>query len=147
MEEYHASFTEYLLAAQLFSMTAELFAEKTRDNQYVRKVKNYIKHSYMNNISIEEIARAVSLDRGYLSRLFKKETGRTMQEYLIGVRMKHARILLRNGKTVTETATLCGYTDVYNFSKMFKKTQGISPSELQKNGSATEIIPQEQNPV
>ena len=113
-------------------MTAELFIEENRDNQYIRKVKNYIKYSYMSNIRVEEIAKAVALDRYYLSRIFKKETGKTIQEYLIDVRMKHACSFLSEGRSVSESAALCGYFDLPNFSKMFKCMYGMSPTKFQK---------------
>lgn len=132
VEEHQDVYTEYILTSQLFKMTAELFAEEKQENQYVRKVKNYIKYSYMNTIRIEEIAKAVSLDRYYLSRIFKKETGKTMQEYLLGVRMKHACALLSDGVSISEAATLCGYPDVSSFSKMFKRIYGETPSNYRK---------------
>ena len=135
VEEHQDKYTEYILTSQLFRMTAELFAEEKQDNQYVRKVKNYIKYSYMNAIRVEEIAKAVSLDRYYLSRIFKKETGQTMQEYLVGVRMKHACVLLCDGRSISDTATMCGYPDISNFSKMFKRIYGMTPSEYQKSNA------------
>ena len=132
VEDHQDKYTEYILTSQLFRMTAELLAEEKQDSQYVRKVKNYIKYSYMNDISVEQIAKAVSLDRYYLSRLFKKETGRTIQEYLVKTRMKQACSLLSQSRSVSETATLCGYPEVSNFSRMFKKHFGISPSKYKE---------------
>lgn len=133
VEEHQNNFTEYILASQLFRMTAELFTDEKPDNQYIRKVKNYIKHSYMNDIRVEEIAKAVSLDRRYLTRLFKKQTGKTIQDYLVSVRMKHASDFLSKGISVSESAALCGYFDLSNFSKMFKRIYGVSPKEFQRN--------------
>ena len=76
---------------------------------------------------MEEIARQMNLDRRHLSRLFRRETGRSLQAFLISVRMEEADRYLRQGIPVGETARLCGYADVFNFSKMFKKTYGVSP--------------------
>ena len=132
MEEYRDGVTEYVLAGQLFRLTAELFAEEKHNNQYVRKVKNLIKNSYMDEIRIEQIAKEVSLDRRYLSRIFKKETGKTIQEYLVNTRMRYACIFLKDGRSISECAALCGYSDLPNFSKMFKRTHGVSPTEFQK---------------
>lgn len=133
IEEYRDGVTEYILAGQLFRMTAELFAEESRSNQYVRKVKNLIKNNYMEELRIERIAKSVSLDRRYLSRIFKKETGKTIQEYLLSTRMKYACIFLKDGRSVSECAVLCGYSDLPNFSKIFKRTYGMSPTEFQKD--------------
>ena len=120
---------EYMLAGQLYVMMSELFASGKHRNHYVRQVKDYIRSSYMREISVEQIAESLNLDRRYLSRLFKEKTGQTMQGYLVSVRMEEARRFLSEGRGVAETATLCGYNDAFNFSKMFKRTYGVSPAK------------------
>jgi len=130
--EKQEGFTEYVLASQLFRMTAELFADENHINQHIRKVKNYIKYAYMNNITVEQIAASIPLDRHYLSRIFKKETGISVQEYIIRTRMLNACEMLKKGNSVIEVARLCGYNDTCNFSKTFKRTYNITPSEFQK---------------
>jgi len=117
----------YSLAAQLFAFYGEVFYRDKHSNHYVRKVIDYINSSYMLEVRVEEIADSLSLDRRYLSRLFKQKMGRTVQDYIISVRMEAARRHLSEGRGVSETATLCGYTDVCNFSKMFKRVYGVSP--------------------
>ena len=64
-----------------------------------------------------------------MSRLFKEKTGQTVQEYLISVRLDAAKKQLERGASVGEAALLCGYDDVCNFSKMFKRLSGISPGK------------------
>ncbi|MBQ3063551.1 MAG: AraC family transcriptional regulator [Clostridia bacterium] len=118
---------EYTLAGALFRMMAELFGD-AQDEDYVSRVKTYIKTSYMKEIRVEEIAKHLSLDRRYLTRLFKQKTGRTVQEYLLEVRMREACRHLSIERGVAEAARLCGYTDVCNFSKMFKRKMGVAPS-------------------
>ena len=125
---------EYVLAGQIWGMMSELFAgEKKQSNHYVRQVKDYIKSSYMNELQVEQIADSLNLDRRYLSRLFKSKTGKTIQEYLISVRMEEAKKLLGDGHGVAETANLCGYSDYCNFSKMFKRIYGVSPAKWKKD--------------
>ena len=126
------SMTEYILAGQLFNMTAELLSGTKHKNHHVRQVKNYINSSYMIEISVEQIANHLSLDRRYLSRLFKEKTGTTIQEYLISVRMEEAKRQLSMGRSVSEASSLCGYNDVCNFSKMFKRLYGTSPANWKK---------------
>lgn len=123
---------EYFLAGQLFRLLSELLAGRKHSNHYIRKVSDYIKTSYMREIHVEQIAASLNLDRRYLSRLFKEKTGQTIQEYLISVRMDEARRLLSEGRSVSETALLCGYLDVCNFSKMFKRVCGVSPIQWKK---------------
>lgn len=130
---------EYRLAARLFELYATLFPEQpkkggaSRGNRYVDRVRDYVRLTYMlPSLRVEEVARKMNLDRRYLSRLFREETGQSLQAFLISVRMREADRYLRMGISVGETARLCGYTDVFNFSKMFKKTYGISPSSIIK---------------
>lgn len=119
---------EYALAGKLFAMMAALFGDAAEADDRVSRIKTYIKASYMREIRVEEIAAHFSLDRRYLSRIFKQKTGKTPQEYLIAVRMREACRQLALGRGVAETAGLCGYADACNFSKMFKREMGMSPA-------------------
>lgn len=123
---------EHRIASQLFRLYAELFEKKTTQNNYVSQVKNVIHSSYMDSLHVEEIADRLNLNRRYLSRLFKQNTGKSIQEYLISVRMEEARHRLEEGRSVKESAHLCGYEDVGNFSKMFKQYFGCSPQYWKK---------------
>ena len=120
---------EYEIASLLFRMYADLFADKKHNNHYVRRVSDYIKAQYMQDVRVEDIAERMNLDRRYLSRIFKASTGMTIQEYLISVRMEEAQRSLRLGFSVSESALMCGYPDVCNFSKMFKSKFGTSPGK------------------
>lgn len=126
---------EYIIAGGLFRLYGELFPSEDRVNDHVKKVENYIRGGYMHHITVEAVAKSLNLDRRYLSRLFKQKTGSTVQEYLIRVRMEEADRCLCSGHSVQETAALCGYTDVANFSRMFKKHFGHSPAFHEKNDS------------
>lgn len=118
---------EYEIAALLFRMYSDLFADKKHGSHYVRRVCDLIQAQYMYDLRVEEIAARMNLDRRYLTRLFKASIGMTVQEYLISVRMEEAKRRLSLGFSVGEAASLCGYSDVCNFSKMFKKRFGVSP--------------------
>ena len=124
---------EYLAASLLFRLYAELFENKKRGSHYVRRVQDYIRALYMQPLSVDGIARQMNLDRRYLSRIFKQKSGQTIQEFLISVRMEEAQKLLLQGLSVEQTASLCGYEDTCNFSKMFKRKIGVSP-QIWKNG-------------
>lgn len=119
---------EYRLAAMLLQLYDRLFADTQTDNLHVRRVETYIRSNYMLPIRVEEIARELNLNRRYLGRLFKAHTGKTIQEFLIDVRMDSAARHLRRGCPVSEASRLCGYEDVSNFSKMFKNRFGHSPA-------------------
>ena len=132
-DEKNPEMVSFRLAAQLFSMYGQIFSRGSNSNHYVRKVIDYINSSYMREVRVEEIAESLCLDRRYLSRLFKQKTGQTVQEYLIKVRMEAACRQLTEGRSVSEAAVLCGYSDVCNFSKMFKRMHGVSPKNWKAN--------------
>lgn len=118
---------EYRIAGILFSLYADLFERHSHKHHYVRRVEDHIRALYMQPLRVEEIAEKMNLDRRYLSRLFKSKTGMTIQDYIVTVRMEEAKTRLLQGFSVEETARFCGYEDVSNFSKMFKRRFGISP--------------------
>lgn len=119
---------EQFVASLLHRILAEMFAHRQHSAHYARRAETHIRTRYMEDVSIEEIARSLSLDRRYLSRLFKSSYGMTMQQYLLKVRLDNAAILLKKGHSVSESAALCGYADVANFSKMFRRRFGMPPS-------------------
>ena len=127
---------EYLVSSVLFRLYAEMFMPAGGSNRHVQKVESFIQARYMENISVELIAHQMNLDRRYLTRLFKAKTGKTIQEYLIEVRLKQACDYLRQGFSVNHTASLCGYEDVSNFSRMFKKRYGLSPQHWQNKAKS-----------
>ena len=66
---------EYRIASVLFQLYAELFSGNNSGNHHVQKVESYIQASFMQPISVEQIANQLNLDRRYLTRLFKEKTG------------------------------------------------------------------------
>lgn len=118
---------EEYVTSILYRIVAEMLVNRPSHSHYARRAQNYIRTMYMQDISVEEIAASLSLNRRYLSRLFKTRYGITMQEYLVNVRLEAAARLLEEGYTVGESAQLCGYRDAFNFSKMFHRRYGVSP--------------------
>lgn len=99
----------------------------------VRMIKEYIEAHYQENITLNDIADIVFLNPAYLSAMFRKETGQTLTQYLIHVRMGRAKEMLRNpGKSVGEIACAVGYQDERHFSKLFTRMTGVKPTEYRK---------------
>lgn len=118
---------EEFVVGQLFSMFSLLLDSEQKSPGYTQQAADYIRSNYMNPIRIEDLSLALGLNRRYLSRIFKKDYGISLQEFLIKTRLENSTIYLKQGKSVSETALLSGYPDSFNFSKMFKKHFGISP--------------------
>ncbi len=129
---------EEFILGKLFIIFSHIFNKKNISASYEKQIADYIRANYMRQIRVESIAKMLGLDRRYMSRIFKDRTGMTVQEFLINTRLKVAAGYLSRGRSVTDAALLSGYTDVFNFSKIFKKMYGVSPkkyigrSEVQK---------------
>ncbi len=120
--------TEFLCSKvwQLLSLVFDAQSEKI---DYIEQAVSIINAEYMNDISVQNIADRVGLERTYFSNLFKIKTGLPPKQYLLKTRMEQAAVFLRDyGYSVSVTALSVGYSDVYTFSKMFKQYFGISPS-------------------
>ena len=100
----------------------------------VEFIRRYIEENYQKEIHISDLALIAHLSPSYLSTKFKKEVGINFTEYLLQFRLNKAKeILLRDKKiSCKEVAFSVGYSDYAQFSKMFKKFCGISPTEFQK---------------
>lgn len=120
--------TEFLLS-KLYALVSHLFECSPKENDYIKTVSDFVKNNYMHKINISELSSAMNLNSRYLSRIFKKEKGITLQEYIIKYKVKKAKTLLENGFSVNEVAKIVGYDDYYTFSKMFKKNTNQTPRD------------------
>ena len=86
------------------------------------------------NLSLSSLAEALCISDGYLSTIFRKETGKTLTEFVSQMRMEHAAHLLQSSSLQVQTvAQYCGIMDVNYFSKLFKRFHGVPPREYRKN--------------
>lgn len=105
--------------------------EKTSD-RYIKSALWYINENFANNITLENVAAHLGINKFYLTREFKKYTGETVFSCINMLRCKKAEHILLEGGTVTDAAMESGFESVSYFSRMYKKTRGISPSEYRK---------------
>jgi two-component system, response regulator YesN len=104
--------------------------KRSKNIDVVEKVKNYIENNYMNDISLDNLAKYVSMSSFYLSRIFSKVEDVNIKEYIIKIRMEKAKSMLTEGnKSVKQVAFDVGYVDQNYFSKAFKKYTNVSPKE------------------
>lgn len=106
---------------------------KSREIKPVAYAKHYIEKNKGIDIKLEELAKNAGFSYSYFSYLFKKETGKTLTEYIQMVRIETAKkLLVEKERNVSEIAELVGYSDIKFFTKQFKKTLGVSPNEYRK---------------
>lgn len=117
-----------LLFNILFMLEADLNA-KTQ-NPTIKIIQKYIKQNIKEKILIKHIAKAAAYSPAYCDTLFKKETGKSLNDYIIQLRIEEAkRLLLEKGLSLKNIAQSVGFSDYNYFARTFKKRTGYTPSE------------------
>ncbi len=99
----------------------------------IQAVKDYIDENYIQKISLDNLEKKFFINKYYLVRLFKKQYGFTVNDYIIRLRITKGKKLLRfSNKTIEEISYECGVQNSAYFSRIFKKIEGVSPSEYRK---------------
>ncbi|WP_409343174.1 AraC family transcriptional regulator [Paenibacillus sp. MBLB4367] len=94
-------------------------------------VKTYLERHYNEDIKLHQLARRHGISGSYIRKLFGERLGITPKGYLSRIRNEHAcRYLQHTNAPMKEIASSCGYPDEYHFSKTFKQTNGMSPTEF-----------------
>ncbi|MBE6934385.1 MAG: AraC family transcriptional regulator [Ruminococcaceae bacterium] len=116
------------LSGKLWEIFSCILENRDATLDYVGQTVHCISLEYANGITISQIAKRLNINRSYLSALFKKQFGVSPQEYLTAFRIQKAEeLMLEHGKSPTVAAISTGYSDVYQFSRMFKRCRGLSP--------------------
>lgn len=133
--------TDLMLTSLLYQFISILIATfesdvpkvggESRKEFYVRKVLEYIQKNYSTNMTIEELANYIGLDRKYMSSVFKDVLKTTPQLYLINFRMNKACELLTGTElSIGDIARSVGYEDPLLFSRMFRRIKKVSPRQF-----------------
>ncbi len=100
----------------------------------LRSIKEYLDENYTQKITLDDLSAKFYINKFYLLEIFKQQYGMGINEYMIHMRITKAKRLLRfTDKTVEEIAYSCGMNSLHYFSRVFKKVEGLSPSEYRKS--------------
>ncbi len=100
----------------------------------MQEVKDYLDLHYQEKITLDLLSELFYINKFYLTRIFREQFGITINNYLLQVRITHAKRFLRfSDMTVEKIASECGMSDANYFARMFKKVEGISPGEFRKS--------------
>ena len=102
---------------------------------YINKAIDRILKNYSDEeLSISQLANQLYLSSNYLSGIFKKETGKTINQFITQVRIYHAKQFLKDSSlSLSAIALRTGYHDANYFSKAFKRETGITPKAFREN--------------
>ena len=102
----------------------------TKNEQILKLIQSYVDKNYVSKLTLSDIASLVHYNESYISRLFKKETGQSVIEYITSVRLQKAKELLTTtSSSVQDIAFAVGFDTPQYFSSTFRRQEGVSPTE------------------
>jgi YesN/AraC family two-component response regulator len=133
-DEYRIQSLLYLFFSLIANSSSDFYKEETsKENDYITKSIEFIQTHYNEKIKVTDIAHYVSLNRSYLTTLFRKRTGVSIQQYLAQFRLTRAvELLALTDLSIEQIAESCGYSDPLVFSKAFKREKGVSPTKYRE---------------
>lgn len=119
--------------ARTLSSSSFARSKMTSDSRRVQKVEEYINEHYTEEIRLAQLAELTDMTPVSFSRFFKLRTGKSLSDYIIDIRLGNAtRQLVDSTKTVAEICYECGFNNLSNFNRIFKKKKGCSPKEFRE---------------
>lgn len=126
-----------VLASSSFAKITDIHSESRR----IQKVQNYINERYQQDIRLNLLAELVGMAPSAFSRFFKLRTGKTLSDYITDIRIGYAaRMLVDTQRSIAEICYDCGFNNLSNFNRIFKKKKNCSPKEFRDNYKKTKII-------
>ncbi len=111
-------------------------AELSYNSRRIEKAIEYMHQGFQKQITLSEVARLTNMTDASFSRFFKARTGITFMDSLLEMRLGHAsRLLIDTTQSVAEVAYNCGFNNMSNFNRLFKKKKGCTPREFRESYS------------
>ena len=108
--------------------------EEQREERTIYGITRYLQEHLAEEVSLSVLAEKFHLNSQYISQLFKSEIGVNFLNYLTNIRMEKAKkLLLTTSLSIAEVSEQSGYGDYRVFTKVFKKTEGITPSQYRRD--------------
>lgn len=131
-----------ILIQSVFALGAS--EQRVKISDPIEQTKDYIRAHYTEDISMEQIAAHVNLNKSYLSRLFKKETQTSPWDFLISLRLKKAmKLLTSTNDSIESIGTTCGFSSSSHFIRCFKAELDITPKQFRSTFS---LVPKQLDP-
>lgn len=112
-----------------------------KESQTIKRVREYLETHCTENISLEKLAAIANLSPFYLLRSFKKQIGLPPHSYLNQIRLNHAKLLLVQGRQISQVAHETGFADQSHLTRQFKRMLGFTPGQYQLKGNIVQDYP------
>lgn len=111
-------------------------AELSYNSRRIERVMEYMNQNFQKNITLNEAAKLTNMTPVSFSRFFKMRTGITFMDSLLELRLgQSSRLLIDTTQSISEVAYNCGFNNISNFNRLFKKKKGCTPKEFRENYS------------
>lgn len=111
------------------------------NSRRIEKVFDFMNHNYHKEISLKNVATLVNMTEESFSRFIKKRTGNTFINSLNEIRLGHAsRMLIDTTHSISEICHQCGFNNISNFNRLFKKKKNCTPKEFRENYSGNRVF-------
>ena len=109
--------------------------ESLRSSELVQRIIQYLEQNYAQNITLSSLEEAFFFNASYISRVFKRKTGKNYSDYLLGIRLEHAKELLcSSNHSIAYISNTTGFGNSKYFSKIFKEKIGMQAVQYRKAG-------------
>ena len=130
-----------LYDAKVLSSSSFAKIDNFSDSRRVQKVQKYIADHYQEDIRLADMADMVGMTSVSFSRFFHLRTGKTLSDYIIDIRLGFAtRLLVDSSRTIAEICYDCGFNNLSNFNRIFKRKKGCSPKEFPENYKKKKVV-------
>jgi len=124
------------ITQDLLRLSSRIAKLRQRERSIVHDIVSYIEQHYQEELTLQHISDRFHLSREYISRRFKQDLGENLSDYITRIRIEKAKLLLMNPQLrIVQIAEMVGYRDEKYFSKVFKKTTGLSPNQYRASGT------------
>ena len=115
--------------------------QPTYSSRRINLAFQYMYKNFENPVTLKEVARLVNMSEAAFSRFFKQRTGITFVDSITEIRLGNAtRMLIDTTQSVAEIAYHCGFNNISNFNRIFKKKKGCTPREFRESYSGVRVF-------
>jgi AraC-like DNA-binding protein len=128
----------YLLLGRLIALQAKTAPIRTTAGGLVAEAETFVLQNYQRDITVHDVIRHIGVDRSHFGRVFRRETGRSIRDFLIETRMERAhRMIEETDLAVRAVAASVGYRNYASFERRFHSWFGYAPTTIRRNPSGS----------